>query len=1073
MRWIVKTSLRYRYIVAGLAFVLLYFGVASLGQQKLDVFPEFAPVSVEIQTSCLGLSPAEVEQLTTIPLENALHGVPGVYDIRSGSEPQLSAIWLYFRSGTDELHARQLVQERLQATAHTLPTWCDAPQMYPIVSATSRVMQVGITSKTTNLMDLSTIAQYDIRPKLMAVPGVANVAIWGYRNREIMVEADPSLMAANNVPLDQLMSASADAVDSGELKYTNGGLVGSLGSVPGSGGPASGQSLSVRNIQPIVTPAQMANVPLGVQGKNGKPLRIDQVANVTWDYPTLAGDAVINGGPGLMLVIEKFPDANTLDVTNGIDRAFAQLQPGLKGITVDTGIFRQASFIQTAIHNLTLAVVIGCILVVFVLFLFLFQWRAALVSLLAIPLSLSAAAIVLDLMHTTINTMILAGFAVAVGVVVDDAIIDMENIVRRLRAWRAEGHRTTPLSLVLAASMEVRVAIWYATLINIVAVVPVMVVGGLTGAFFQPLAIAYSLAVLASMLVALTVTPALGLMLMSGARLGAKDPLLMRGLKRGYAAMLRPLLGGGRRAGQGTWRAVKWGLPALVALLIVGGAVVYPHLGENLFPNFKEPDFLMHFVTKPGTSVQEQDRMVANLQDQVRAVPGVTDVGSHIGQALLGEEVSGVNFSETWLSLSPNANYAQVESQLRNIATSYPGAFSDVQTYLHERIDEVLTNGTTEDVAVYIEGPDINTLASLGNSFAAQMAKLPGLDDVQPAPLEFVPEADVQVNVAAAAKYGLSPGDVRRIAAVMMASEPVSTISTNNILINVAVWSTPATRNSLQDLEQLPIDTATGGHVALGKIAKITLAPTPSQIIRNNNVRMTEVDANVAPGYNLSSVSSEVKALMARQQLPAGYTLSLQGEILENQTAQRHFIDYGLAALIVILVLLQVAFRSWRLAFMILLTLPMALVGGVLAAWGTLGTITLGALVGFFTVLGIAARNAILLVAHFRHLEEEEGMSFGRDLVIKGAMDRLAPILMTALATALALAALVVNGNRPGQEIEYPMAVVILGGLATATLLNLFVIPVLYLAFGKKRERPGKEGPAEVTELAPAGAGGA
>ncbi|HTU74529.1 MAG TPA: efflux RND transporter permease subunit [Trebonia sp.] len=1052
MRWVVRTSLRFRFVVAGLACVLLYFGVISIGQQKVDAFPEFAPVSVEVQTACLGLSPAEVEQLTTIPLEQSLHGVPGVYDIRSDSEPQLSAIFMYFRSGYDYLHARQLVQERLQATSPALPTWCDPPQMYPIVSATSRVMQVGVTTKSMSLMDLSQIAQYTIRPRLMAVPGVANVAIWGYRDKQIMVEADPTLMAEDGISLDTLMSGAADAVDSGELKYTSGAAVGSLGTVA-----TPDQQLPVHNIQPIDSPAQMANVPLQA-GKNGKFLTIGDVASVTYDYPTLAGDAVINGGQGLMMVIEKFPDANTIDVTNGITQAFAQLQPGLKGISVDPNIFRQASFIETAIHNLTLAVVLGCILVVFVLFIFLFQWRAALVSLLAIPLSLAAAVIVLNLMGTTINTMILAGFAVAVGVVVDDAIIDMENIVRRLRAWKAEGRRITPLRLVLGASLEVRVAILYATLINIVAVIPVMVVGGLTGAFFEPLAIAYGLAVLASMLVALTVTPALGLVLMPGARLGVQDPPLMRLLKRGYQAALRPLLGGGVAATERTWRRARWAFPAVVAVAIVGGFAVYPHLSQDLFPTFKEPDFLMHFVTKPGTSVQEQDRMVANLQDQVLKVPGVTDAGSHIGQAIPGEEVSGVNFSETWLSLSPNASYDQVEGDLRNLADSYPGAFSDVQTYLHERIDEVLTNGTTEDVAVFIEGPDINTLASLGNQLAGQMGKLPGLDDVQPAPLEFIPEADVTVNVAAAARYGLSPGDVRRDAAVLMASEPVSTISTPNVLTVVAVWSTPATRNSLQDLSMLPIDTASGGHVPLGKVATITIKPTPSQIIRDNSVRMTEVDADIAPGSSISSVAGHVKALIAADErsLPAGYTLSLQGEIIEREAAQQRLILYGIAALVVILLLLQAAFRSWRLAWMLLLTLPMALVGGVLIAWASLGTITLGALVGFFAVLGIAARNGILLIAHFRHMEQEEGVPFGRELVIRGASERLAPILMTALATALALAPLVVNGNRPGQEIEYPMAIVILGGLLTSTVLNLFILPALYLAFGQARQRPAR-----------------
>src|SRR6516164_7923761 len=609
MRWIVATSLRFRYFVAGLAFVLLYFGAISIGHQKIDVFPEFAPVSVEIQTSCLGLSPEEVEQLTTVPLEQALQGVPGVYDVRSDSEPQLSAIWLYFHGGTDGLHARQLVQERLQATAHGLPSWCDPPQMYPIVSATSRVMQIGVTSNSLSEMDLSMIAQYTIRPKLMA---------------------------ANDISLDQLMSASADVIDSGELKYTNGAAVGSLGTLT-----VGNQQLSVYNIQPITTAAQMATAPLAM--RNGKFIRIGDVADVTYGSPPLAGDAVINGGAGLMLVIEKFPGANTVDVTNGILQAFSQIQPGLPGVKVNSQIFRQATFIEMAIHNLTLAVVIGCVLVVFVLFLFLFQWRAAVVSLLAIPLSLGAAAIVLDLMGTTINTMILAGFAVAVGVVVDDAIIDMENIVRRLRAWRAAGHKTTPLHLVLAASLEVRVAIFYATVINIVAVIPVMVVGGLTGAFFEPLAIAYGLAVLASMAVALTVTPALGLILMGGARLMPGDPPLMRVLKRGYAWALRPAL-----------RSPWWALIA-VPVAIAAAVSVYPRIGQDLFPNFKEPDFLVHFVTKPDTSLPDMDREVAALQHRLLAIPGVADVGSHIGTAPLGEEINGVNFSESWLSLSPGA----------------------------------------------------------------------------------------------------------------------------------------------------------------------------------------------------------------------------------------------------------------------------------------------------------------------------------------------------------------------------------------------------------------------------------
>ena len=1043
MRWIVATSLRFRFLVAGLAVALLYFGVTLAGSQKLDAFPEFAPVSVEIQTNCLGLSPSQIEALTTVPLEAALHGVPGVYDIRSDSEPQLSAIYLYFK-GTNVMHARQLTQERIQATAHTLPSWCDVPQMYPIVSATSRVMQIGLSSKTVPLMDMSMMAQWQLRPRLMDVPGVANVAIWGEKPKQLMVEADPARLAKNHVAMDDLMTAASNAVDAGELGYTTGAAVGSLGLVQ-----APNQQIDVHNIQPITTPQQLARVPLSV--KRGKVLNLGDVSDVTWGYPPLIGDAVINGGPGLMLVVEKFPGANTLDVTSGIDKALSAMAPSMPGVHINNQIFRQASFIQIAIHNLSQSVLLGCILVVFVLLMFLFQWRAAVVSLLAIPLSLAAAEIVLVALGTTINTMILAGFAVAVGVVVDDAIIDMENIVRRLRAWRTAGRMISPFHVVLAASLEVRVAIFYATLINIIAVMPVMLVGGLTGAFFGPLALAYALAVLASMVVALTVTPALGYILLRDARLKEAEPPVVRVAKRGYS-----------RALSGALRAPGYAFGVVVIAALVGG-FAYPHLGEDLFPSFREPDFLMHFVTKPGTSVTEQDRMVASLQDQVLKVPGVSTAGSHVGQALLGEEVSGVNFSETWLSLKPGTNYDATVNKLRNIADSYPGAFSDVQTYLHERIDEVLTNGTTEDVAVYIEGPDINTLATLGNELSARMAKLHGLQDVQPAPLEFIPQANVTVNTATAAKYGLSPGDVRREAAIMMASEPMSELAYNDQLIVVAAWTTAAARNSVTALEQLPIDTPSGGHVALGKVAAVAIAPTPSQIIRVNGARMQEVDANIS-GADLGTAAGEVQSLLKTFKLPAGYTASLQGESVERASAQQRLEWLGLAALVVILLLLQAAFRSWRLALMLLVTLPIALVGGVLAAWGVLGTITLGALVGFFTVLGIAARNGILMIAHFKHLEEEEGVPFGRDLVVRGASERLSPILMTALATALALVPLIVYGDQPGQEIEYPMAIVILGGLATSTLLNLFVLPSLYLLVAGWRRSTPPAPPTRVLE---------
>ena len=429
MRFIIGSSLRYRYLVVAAAAALVFFGAQTLGHQKVDVFPEFAPISVEIQTECLGLSPSEVEQLVTVPLENAVQGVPGVYQVRSESVPQLSAIFLYFNKGTDVLQARQLVQERLSAASPTLPSWAAPPSLYPIVSATSRVEQIGLTSKTLSPLTLSTLGQYTITQRLLHVPGVANVAIWGEKRKEVQVQSDVTQMVTDHVTLNRLLSATSDAVDAGLLSFTNGTTIGSGGFVE-----TPNQRLDIRKVQSVITPQQLAAVPVARRGS--RTLTIGDVARVLYDHPPLIGDAVVNAGPGLLLVVEKFPGANTLDVTNRINKALTALAPGLPGVKIDTHIFRQSNFIHTAISNLGFAVILGCILVVFVLLAFLFQWRAAFVSLLAIPLSLAAAGIVLDAEGATINTMVFAGFAVAVGVVVDDAIIDMENIVRRLRLWR-------------------------------------------------------------------------------------------------------------------------------------------------------------------------------------------------------------------------------------------------------------------------------------------------------------------------------------------------------------------------------------------------------------------------------------------------------------------------------------------------------------------------------------------------------------------------------------------------------------------------------------------------------------
>jgi len=1036
MRWIVGSSLRFRYIVVALAAGMMVFGVVQLRGIPVDVFPEFAPPRVQIQTACLGLSAADVEQLVTVPLEDGLNGIPGLDVMRSASVPQLSSIELIFKLGTDLLQARQLVQERIATVLPTLPTWASPPVMLQPLSATSRVMKIGLSSKTRSLTEMSMISYWTIRARLLRVPGVANVPIWGERLQMLQVQAEPEKMRAHDVSLEQVMETTADALDVGLLKFSNGAVVGTGGFLD-----TPNQRLQVRHILPIATPKDLSQVVIETQ--NGKALRLGDVAQVVEGHQPLAGDAVINDGPGLMLIVEKLPWANTLDVTRGVEQALRQLQPGLPGIDVDPTIFRPASFIETALRNLTNALLLGCLLVLLVLAFFLFEWRSALISLVAIPLSLVSAGFVLFVRGATINTMILAGLVIAVGVVVDDAIIDIENILRRLRQYRREGTDKSTAAIVLEASLEVRGPIIYATLIIVAAAVPVYFLEGLTGSFFRPLALSYGLAVLASLVVALTVTPALALLLLRGASLERRGSPLVAWLQRVYSVGLARVI-----------RRPRWAY-ATVAVFIALGVAAVPSLGESLFPQFKERDFLMHWITFPGTSQPEEQRIVTQGSRELRAIPGIRNFGSHIGQALMGEEIVGVNFGENWISIDPRADYDKTLASLQDAVAGYPGVYTDVQTYLNERIKEVLT-GTSEAIVVRIYGPDLEVLRNK----AAEVEKvLHGIKGVVEAHADFVvdvPQMEVQVDLAKARRFGIKPGDVRRAASTLVAGEEVADIFRGGKAYDVQVWSTPRTRQSVTSIEDLPIDTPAGGHVRLGDVAKVAVKPTPNVVERDNNSRRIDVGANVR-GRDLGSVAREVDRSVKAIQFPRGYDATVLGEYQERQAAQRRLMVFAIGAAIAILLLLQAAFGSFRLAALSLLTLPMALVGGVLAAYLGGGIISLGSLVGFFTVMGIAARNGILMINHFQHLERYEGETFGPALVLRGARERLSPILMTALATGLAVVPLVITGDIPGHEIEHPLAIVILGGLFTSTLLNLFVVPSLYLRFGRRRNQPVRE----------------
>src|SRR6476659_1823749 len=538
MRWIVGTSLNYRFLVVAIGALLMVFGVAALPSTRVDAFPEFAPPRVVIQTACLGLSTSDVQSLVTVPLEQALHGVEGLETLRSKSVPQLSAIELIFKPDVDLLHARQVVQERMTAVSATLPTWAAPPVMLAPVSATGRAMQIGMTSKDHSVIQMSMSAYWTVRARLLAVPGVANVALWGERLQMMQVQVDPPKMAAHDVALDEVMETTADAVDSGLLRFSTGSVIGTGGTIE-----SPNQRLGVRNVLPIVTPQDLAKVPLRSAGAKGGAVQIGDVANVVTDHQPLIGDAVINDGPGLLLVVEKLPWANTVEMTHGVEEAIRSIEPGMPGVQFDTTIFQQANFITEAINNLTQALVLGFVLVIVILALFLFEWRVALISVLTIPLSLTATLLVLHWRGETINTMTLAGLVIALGAVVDDAIIDVENIVRRLREHRLSGQPGTTASVILNASLEVRAPIVYATLIIVAAAVPIFLLQGLTGAFFRPLALSYTLAIVASLVVAVTLTPALALLLLRGVPVERHSSPVVRVLHGGYTALLARILG--------------------------------------------------------------------------------------------------------------------------------------------------------------------------------------------------------------------------------------------------------------------------------------------------------------------------------------------------------------------------------------------------------------------------------------------------------------------------------------------------------------------------------------------------
>jgi len=1018
---LVSTALRLRVLVLAAAVALLVWGIGLADRASFDVFPEFSHPKVEVQTEGPGLSTEEVESLITLPIENALTGTPGLGTLRSKSVQGLSSVELLFEDGTDLVVARQLVGERLSGVAPSLPAVAGAPVILQPLSSTSRAMKIAMWSETLSPLDLTDVARWTVRPRLMAIPGVANVAIWGERPRELQVLVDPERLAAANVSLDELTRAVREAVPLG-----SGGFV-----------DTANQRLAVRHVPAVATPDDLARAAIP-----GTSLRIGDVAEVVEGHPPPIGDAVVGDGdylgPGLLLIVEKHLDGNTLRVSREVEAAMEELRPGLAGVEFDTTVFRPATFIERSLDNLSHALVVGCVLVALVLVLFLFEWRSALISLTAIPLSLLGAAAVLHLSGGTINTMILAGLVIAVGEVVDDAIIDVENIARRMRLNRQLPEPRSAFRVVLDASLEVRSAVVYASLIVVLVFLPVFFLGGLAGAFFRPLAWAYVLAILASLLVALTVTPALCLLLLPGARGPRRDPPLARVLKRGYLALLPPVIARPR-------------LVALALVLALGGTGwATTRLGEAFLPQFQETDFLMHWVEKPGTSLAAMRRITERAGRELTELPGVRNFGSHIGRAEVADEVVGPNFTELWISIDDDVPYRPTIARVQAVVDGYPGLQRDLLTYLRERVKEVLS-GTSAALVVRTFGPELGVLRTQAASIANAIEDVPGVADLKVESQTLVPQIDVRLRPERAERFGMSAAAVRGAALTLVKGTTVGQVYEGQRIVDVAVWGTPGLRDDPTSVAALPVRTPGGALAPLAELADVAVVSTPNEIKRERASRRIDVSCNVLPGHDLGEVSRAIEARVRELPFERGYHPEFLGEYAERRATRDRLLSLSLAALAGIFVLLMTDFQAARPAVLVFLTLPFALIGGVGGALFGGGVLSLGSLVGFVTVLGIAARNGILLVSHYRHLEREEGMRFGSGLVLRGAEERLVPILMTALSAALALLPLALGGERPGQEIEHPMALVILGGLVTSTLLNLFLLPALYAAWGRGR----------------------
>ena len=1038
---LIRLSLAQRSLVLAVALILLVLGVKKTIELPVDVLPDLTKPTVSILTEVPGYAPEEVETLVTIPLENALMGVTGVSRLRSTNDISLSLVFVEFDWGTDIYQARQFVQERLTGAVEFLPAGI-TPYMTPVASLMGDIMMVGVRdpSGNTNPRELRELADWVIGKRFQSIPGIAEVLSMGGGVKQIQVQPQPERMLALGVSFEQIRDAASKAV-----KNTTGGFL-----------TEQDQEIMVRNLAMTTDLVEIGNTV--VTHENDRAIRLSDVATVVWDVEPQRGDAglgtnldrfaideadaeELKGDPGVIINVRKSPGFDTIALTEKVEAIIEDLQQTLpEGVQLIT-VYRQRDFIDLAIGNLGEALRDGALMVAIVLFLFLFNFRVTIITLTAIPLSLAITILVFDLLDLSVNSMTLGGLAVAIGMVVDDAIVDVENVYRRLRENAALAAPKPRIEVIAQASAEVRSSIFYATILIILVFLPLLALSGVEGRLFTPIAIATIVSMGASFVVSLTVIPVLSSFLLNpNGKQAHGDGAIVRFLKGLFSS---------------TWLRFSLSQPlavfAITGALLVLSYFTYTKMGGAFLPPFREPTAVIAMTTAPGTSLRTTTQLSRTAQDLLLRLPGVETVGYRVGRAERGDHVVPVSTVEFDVEFTPEgeADRDQLLKDIRATMGTIPGTFSAMSGPLADRVGHMLS-GVSAKVAVKIFGPELEELRRLGTEVAAIARAIPGLEEARTEQQAPIPQLRIEVDRERALAYGVTPGDLNTELASLMGGEAVSEVYEGQRVYDVVVRLPLEWRENPERLQNLYIDTQSGQRIPLSYVAVIRNATGPNTILRENTLRRFVVSINPTTNDLNRVVEQLQRDVAAKLTLPKGYSVSFEGEYQAQQAATRTIIIMSSIILLVIVFLLYSYFQSFSFVLLVLTNIPVSLIGAVLYTRFTLDNISIATLVGFIAIAGIAARNQIMMISHYLHLMRHEGENFSREMVVRGTLERLAPVLMTALSAGIALIPLILAADEPGKEILNPVAIVIVGGLFSSTLLGLAITPAVFFNFCRK-----------------------